>query len=317
MGTDLGVLDQTERIIYALRALYMNSGYTRYKMSKFEEYDLYSRNKSFLVSDEVITFTDADGRLMALKPDVTLSIIKNTRDGGGLQKLCYNENVYRAAGGIRVFREIMQTGVECIGDIGPEEIGEVLVLAARSLEKLNPEFILEVSDLGILSLFVDSLHLKNNDTDSVLQLIHSKNVHELRELCERNNLDEEACKELIQLLKISHEPEKAIALLKSICTQNTVRQRVESFEGILRPLVEKGLKEHIRVDFSLSGNMNYYNGIIFKGYVSKVAQSVLSGGQYDRLMQRLGRSAKAIGFAVYLDRLERLSGEQEGGETVC
>ena len=73
-------LKREERVLFTLRALYQRYGYAQYKMGKFEEYDLYVRNKDFLVSDGVITFTDTDGRLMALKPDVTLSIIKNTRD---------------------------------------------------------------------------------------------------------------------------------------------------------------------------------------------------------------------------------------------
>lgn len=88
-------LRKEERISFALRELYENYGYRRYKMSKFEEYDFYVRNKESLISDGVITFTDTTGKLMALKPDVTLSIIKNAREGEGVQKVYYNENVYR------------------------------------------------------------------------------------------------------------------------------------------------------------------------------------------------------------------------------
>ena len=69
-----------EKMTFSLRSLYEQYGYARYKMSKFEEYDLYARNKDFLISDSVITFTDTNGRLMALKPDVTLSIVKNSKD---------------------------------------------------------------------------------------------------------------------------------------------------------------------------------------------------------------------------------------------
>ena len=68
-----------ERAGLLLRELYHQHGYQSYRMSKFEPYDLYARNKSFLVSENILTFTDTDGRLMALKPDVTLSIIKNIR----------------------------------------------------------------------------------------------------------------------------------------------------------------------------------------------------------------------------------------------
>ena len=53
-------------------------------------------------------------------------------------------------------------------------------------------------------------------------------------------------------------------------------------------------------------DLHYYNGIVFKGFVSGLPQSVLSGGRYDRLMGRMGRRAGAIGFAVYTDLLERL-----------
>ena len=107
-----------EKVIYNLRTLYGAYGYLPFRMSKFEEYDLYVKNKDFLVSDSVITFNDTNGKLLALKPDVTLSIIKNGQDEKGIkQKVYYSENVYRISGSTRQFKEIMQTGLECIGDI--------------------------------------------------------------------------------------------------------------------------------------------------------------------------------------------------------
>ena len=92
-------------------------------MNKFEEYDLYAHHKDFLVSDSVITFTDGSGKLLALKPDVTLSIVKNSKDlAAGVEKLFYTENVYRVAKGSRNFREIMQVGLECLGKVAASEI---------------------------------------------------------------------------------------------------------------------------------------------------------------------------------------------------
>ena len=102
------IIKKDEQAVFSLRRLYRKFGYARYKMSRFEEYDLYVRNKDFLVSDEVITFTDHTGRLLALKPDVTLSIIKNTVDRPDtVQKVYYNENVYRVAKGTHSFKEII------------------------------------------------------------------------------------------------------------------------------------------------------------------------------------------------------------------
>lgn len=83
---DEKLLKSEERAIFNLRSLYRKYGYAPFKMSKFEEYDLYVRNKDFLVSDRVITFNDTNGKLMALKPDVTLSIIKNSDDAPNEKK---------------------------------------------------------------------------------------------------------------------------------------------------------------------------------------------------------------------------------------
>jgi ATP phosphoribosyltransferase regulatory subunit len=52
--------------------------------------------------------------------------------------------------------------------------------------------------------------------------------------------------------------------------------------------------------------MRYYNGIVFQGYVPGVPSCVLSGGSYDRLLKRMGKKGRGIGFACYLDKLERL-----------
>ncbi len=60
------------------------------------------------------------------------------------------------------------------------------------------------------------------------------------------------------------------------------------------------------MDFSIVSDTNYYNGIVFRGFIDGVPASVLSGGQYDKLMQRMGRKSRAIGFAVYMDQLERI-----------
>ena len=86
---------------------------------QFEEYALYQENQSFLPSRQVITFTDLDGRLLALKPDVTLSIAKSAQPAPGeTKRFYYSENVYRPAAESHTFKEIAQMGVEFIGRAG-------------------------------------------------------------------------------------------------------------------------------------------------------------------------------------------------------
>ena len=62
MEFSLANLQPKERASFALRALYEAAGCRKYHMGRFEEYGLYQENRSFLSSEQVITFTDLDGR---------------------------------------------------------------------------------------------------------------------------------------------------------------------------------------------------------------------------------------------------------------
>ena len=300
MNTDY--LKSEERAVFTLRELYARYGYRQYKMSKFEEYDLYVRNKNFLVSDHIITFTDTDGKLMALKPDVTLSIIKNTKDlEDSVQKVYYNENVYRVSKGTNSFKEIMQTGLECIGDIDNYSIYEVIMLALESLASISNDFVLDISHLGIVSEIISSMNISKVAEREVLICISEKNIHGITEICNRENADASS---LIKLVSAYGDPDKVISELTELFPENSsLSQLVE----IVSLLTQAGYKHKIRIDFSVINHMGYYNGFVFNGFINGISAAILSGGQYDRLMEKMGRKSGAIGFAVYLDMLERLT----------
>ena len=151
----MGILSADEQAAVALRTLYQQYGYRPYRVNSFEEYDLYAHNRRFLTGDQILTFSDTDGKLMALKPDVTLSVVKNTRDGDAPLKVSYAEHVYRVPRGAYGFKEIMQVGVEHIGTVDAYAMGEMLLLAARSLEMISERYALDVSDMGIVSITAD------------------------------------------------------------------------------------------------------------------------------------------------------------------
>ena len=145
------LMQKSERTVLGLQQMYLDAGYAPYRMSKFEEYDLYADNKDFLISDNVITFTDTSGRLMALKPDVTLSIVKNLGDRPDeVQKVFYRENVYRVSRGTGSYKEMLQAGLECIGKVGRAELLEVIRLAAQSLAQISARSVLALSSLDVI-----------------------------------------------------------------------------------------------------------------------------------------------------------------------
>ena len=303
MNVESSVLSFGERIGVTLCDLYRSCGYGQYKMSKFEEYDLYARNKEFLVSDSVLTFTDVTGKLMALKPDVTLSIVRSSRDGNrGTQKVYYKENVYRVAGS-GAFQEIPQAGLECIGEIDDYQICEVVMLAAESLRRISERSVLVLSQMDILTELTERLGVDAASRRRVLECVAGKNLHELRSICAAAGADPAAVERLCTLAETRGEAAAVLPVLERL---NCPAAAIDQLRTICRGLAACGLDRLLQIDFSVVSDTNYYNGVVFKGFVEGVPVSVVSGGQYDRLMEKMHRRSGAVGFAVYLDTLERL-----------
>lgn len=299
-------LQFSEKIIFALRSLYNRYGYSQFRMGKFEEYDLYARNKDFLISDSVLTFMDQGGKLMALKPDVTLSIVKNSKDVPGLQKLFYNENVYRVAKGSRSFREMMQVGLEALGDVDDYCISEVLTLAAESLAVVSDDSVLDISHMGLLSEILEFCGVTYESKGRVLKAIGEKNLHGLEDACRSLNMAEDKIRLLKALVSCCGDVSTVLPRLRQLLDGNLGAEALAQLENVFGALADAGLTAQLRFDFSVVNDSRYYNGIVFKGYVAGLPSAVLSGGQYDSLMKRLHRRSSAIGFAVYMDVVEQL-----------
>lgn len=306
---DEKLLKSEEKAVFALRSLYRKYGYLPYKMSKFEEYELYMRNKDFLISDRIITFNDTNGKLLALKPDVTLSIIKGGEDAPGCkQKVYYNENVYRVSESTHQYKEIMQAGLECIGDIDLYDIYEVISLAAQSLSLISDSFVLEISHLGLLSRALDSVCPDEAFGAQALRCISEKNAHDLRRLCDQYRVSEQGANMLSAFVSTYGKRGEVIEKLKNTYPA----EELGELEALSKLLDSSPLSDKIIFDFSVINDMNYYNGFVFKGFLDGVCGGVLAGGQYDKLMEKMERRSGAIGFALYLDMLEQLSGSNSG-----
>ncbi len=307
MSFDESILKSDERAVYELRALYREYGYSQFKMSKFEEYDLYSENKDFLVSDGVITFNDTNGKLLALKPDVTLSILKNFKDeAGSTERLYYNENVYRISETSHTYKEIMQTGLECIGDINGDSEAEVIILALKSLSLISNDFVLDLSHVGLVSALLDGFALEGTQRKTALNAIVAKNGDLLKEVC-----GEELFGSLKCLIKSFKNAKDALSAVEKICNTDEAKQYAKELSDIYNRAENEGFGSNINIDFSIVDSAAYYSGTVFKGYIGGAESRVLSGGRYDGLMRKMGRRSGGIGFAVYLDALERTDEKAE------
>ena len=297
-----------EQVTLKLRGLYERYGYKKYKMSKFEEYSLYSENKDFLAGDKIITFTDLDGRLMALKPDVTLSIIKNSNiSEDTAEKAYYLENVYRESKDSRNFKEINQMGLELIGALDDYGITEVLSLAADTLAAVSPDYILEFSHMDYVVALLGSLDISEQAKFKFLRLIRARNVDGIRKTAAAESLTAEQQEALCAVPSLYGDVKQTVEKARKYACNETMNSALDQMLAIYDGLCEAGVAEKIQADLSIVNDIDYYNGIIFNGYVKELAGRVLAGGQYDRALKRMGKKGKAIGFALYLNDINSLA----------
>ena len=304
MKINLNTLTSEEKVSLALRDVYEKYGYKRFKMSKFEEYSLYLENKNFLLSDNIITFNDLDGKLLALKPDVTLSIAKNAKSEGSAEKVYYIENVYRLDKDASKYREISQMGLEAIGSYDPYITTEVVLLALKSLKEIDENFVLDISNISFVTGLIDAISVTDYSLrKKLLDCIVSKNVHDLARLADEADLKENIKKSLKKLITINGSFKSALEDAYEIAINDEMKNALDELSAIYSCIGDTEFKDNIRLDFSIINDTNFYSGIVFCGYVAGVPRAVLSGGRYDKLLDKLGKNRNAIGFAVYLNEI--------------
>jgi len=313
MQREMNILSREERLKLTLRSIYESHGFKKATVNKFEPYDLYVDNKSFLNTDKIISFMDLDGRVLSLKPDVTLSIVKKMPDEEfkGFMKVYYDENIVRLPFGSNEYKEINQTGIEILGEIDDYAKVEAVFLALRSLKAIDEPFVLDISHMGFVSGLLDECNISSEEKKKINSLIYCKNTHELE--------NELKCLDIPELLKksISEIPllygpfEKTLEKAKSLALGETSQNALAELEKLYTSLKFSDLSESISLDFSIVNDIDYYNGIIFQGYIKGLSKIVLKGGNYDFLTHKMGKQGGAIGFAVYTDELSRLLYEKK------
>ena len=308
MEIELKSFTPAEQATFRLRALYEQAGYRKYRASRFEEYALYQEYQRFLPDSQVITFTDLDGKLRAIKPDVTLSIAKTAQPAAGeCKRFYYNEEVCRPSRESHTFQTIHQMGLESMGAVDADEQAAVVRLALQSLAALEVPTVLEISHMGFVTGLFDAVGAQEAVRPRLLTCIRDKNVHELRKAAEAAGLSRQGTDALCRLGTLAGPWQEVLAAAEVLALNAAMGAALEELRGLCRALEDQGQTDHWKLDFSLVNDMEYYNGLVLQGYLAGAPRAVLRGGQYDPLAEQFRPGARAIGFALYLDELDRLS----------
>jgi ATP phosphoribosyltransferase regulatory subunit len=303
-----------------LRGLYEQYGYRKYRMAKFEEYDFYTEHRDFLPSGRILTFTDVSGRLMALRPDVTMSIVKRTRATlEQPERLYYSESIYRAPREAHEYREIPQIGLEWIGRVTPHVNAELVTLALKSLARIDGDYVLDISHNGFIEGLFESISAPAAAKQALRHCIGTKNAHELSRLVRQRRIDPEQGARLLALIGPlpagaggAADPNDmngmgaGLERLRRLVVNDAMARALDELEQLYDVFRDEREAPSLRLDFSITQDSTYYNGLIFRGYIKSAPRAVLAGGRYDLLLRRMDiRQLEAIGFAVYLDEVAR------------
>lgn len=309
---------ERRRVQSALVELFRRRGYTEVITPEVEFYDLFVQSGNPIPQEAMLKIIDRSGKIMVMRPDCTAPIARvaatKLRHLPLPQRLYYDQTVFRDrlahAGGSR---EIAQCGVEMIGAVGEKADLEMVAMAADALRACGLEqFHIELGHAGFYRALAGRMQMGPEELERLRTAIEGKNFALLNDLLEPYR-EEEAYAALGRLpylfggVEVLDEAEK----LAGPCESLDYLRRLQT------ELSAAGYGDRIRFDLGLVHQLDYYTGVVFRGYAQGAGAPVLSGGRYDGLMEQFGRKAEATGFAVDVDAVGAcLSVEEPGLETV-
>lgn len=290
--------DLQDRLESKFTEIYKKAGFCRIETPVIENYDLISTVNSSIGQENMYKLTDNTGKLVALRPDNTtpMARVAATKlvNSGELQKLYYNQKIYRINGDYSGKRnEILQSGIELIGAPGLK--GDILCImtALEIMRSLGLEYKLEIGHAGFFNSIVGYYNFSDEEDAELRKYVEEKRY--VKYHANSGSKLDDRLRTLPQLFGGSEIFEKAREVADGIEEAEASLKYIEKLYSIL---INAGYGDNIIIDLDIVPKFNYYTGVLFRGYTANAGEPILKGGRYDRLLSTFGRDLPATGFAV-------------------
>lgn len=289
-----------------LKKLFTGFGYSEVVTPGIEFYDLFIGSSRNFQQESLYKLVDSKGRIITLRPDSTIPIARlvatRLSEATLPLRLYYNQTIFENNALLKGRSdEITQAGIELIGGYDTVRADYETVCTAlealSSFDKKNFRF--EIGHIGFFKELVSRLNVDESVREEIRLLISAKNYPALNDLLDElgNNEITYALKQLPRLFGGAEVLDKAAKLFDD--------EKISSILLYLRQvythLSELGYEENISLDLGIVSHIDYYTGLVFKGYLTGIGQSVLRGGRYDNLIGEFGKPYPAIGFGINCD----------------
>ncbi|MDY3862071.1 MAG: ATP phosphoribosyltransferase regulatory subunit [Ruminococcus sp.] len=274
-----------------------------------EFYDLFTMDSCSIDQEYMFKTVDNKGRLLAVRPDSTLPIARlvSTRLKNKILpvRLYYNQSVFRNIPSLSGRNnEIMQMGVELLGATGKRADLEILTTAIQSLSSVTDNFRIELGHSEFFNALSNQLDVSDAEKEEIRFTIESKNYSALNSILD-NIPDTQAVNAIRKLPRLFGDAEvfdKAAEIFEGTEAMNAL----DYLKDIYTELSKLDINKNLSIDLGLVQRNDYYDGIVFCGYVQGSGDSVISGGRYDSLLEKFDAPMGAAGFAINVNELAKI-----------
>jgi ATP phosphoribosyltransferase regulatory subunit len=287
----------------SIRKVFRSAGFFEIETPVLEFYDLFLVDEESIPQESMFKFFDQQGKILVLRPDITIPVARvaatKYKNIEIPLKFSYIGDTFRynESGGGRQ-KEFTQAGVELMGIKSPKADAEVIITAINALKSCGLEnFEIDIGQVDFFKGLMEETRLSKQYVEEIKKLIDRKDFIGIEELIRECDVSKELKELILELPRLFGDTdvieiaEKRVSGRSALDALNYLRQVIEIME-------DSGLKKYVLVDLGMVQSLNYYTGVIFRGFTAGVGYPVLSGGRYDNLMAKLGKDLPATGFSI-------------------
>lgn len=306
-------LNKEEKLVFKLRNLFENYGYEKLSVNLLEDYETYYLHGEMIKTESLLKVIDPQGKLYVLRPDMTMPIAKKiageTRNDYISNKIYYVDDIFRIdKKNFASISQKKQIGIELLGEKSIYGDYEIINLAIEALEEISPKYHIDIGHAEFLKIIFEEAEFNYEEKEHLISLFENRASSDLEKYLEKFQLDKRVENLIKSIPNLYGDFDKVIGIIEELDLDFNRLSHIILELKILKEILPKA---KIELDFSMINNLNYYTGIIFKGYLEGISQVVLQGGRYDNLSQNFGKKIDAIGFAINLqDVFERLLADE-------
>jgi ATP phosphoribosyltransferase regulatory subunit len=283
-------------------------GYTRIIPPMFEFYENIAAEAGAQLREELYRFIDREGRTLALRADFTIPIARivatKLYDLPMPLRFFYAGSVFRheePRAGRR--HEFTQAGIELIGSHTPAADAEVIALAVEGLRAMGlRDFRLNVGQAAYFKALIADLPLSGEQVFQLKEAIERRAGAQLVRILQALPIDAER-KVILLRLPVWRHSSHWLQDARELCIDSPTHAAIDELQAVMARLGNDGYADTLAVDLAELRGMEYYTGIVFRGFMPGIGYPIVSGGRYDELIGHFGKELPAIGFALEIERV--------------